>query len=170
MTNPYLAARQRAAPQANDTVNPRRNVSSGGRSVARPRTLAPGIVDQNARTAGTAFDGQIVRDRGPFLRRPRVIPAGDGWVNWTKAGPWRPELHMRNVTLRTMGGNSASRYPVVDTPSTGRHTMVPSAVSRTAPRYVETAQMVPGRQNRLAGSTYRGQTYSQLTRPQGARR
>lgn len=169
MTSPYLSARQRAAPQANDTAHARLNVSSGGVPTARPKTIWPGIVDQNARTNGTAFDGQISRDRGPFYRHPRVIPAGDPWVNWTKAGPWRPELHMRNSTLRTMGGNSASRYPVVDTPSTGRHTMVPNAVARTAPRYVETPQMVPGRQNRLAASQYRGQTFSQLTRPQGAR-
>ncbi len=166
----FLSARQRAAPAANDTSSPRRNVSSGGIPFARGRTLIHGIEDNDARYPATVYDAQIVRDRGPFVRRPRVIPPGDGWVDWTRAGPLRPELHMRNVSMRTMVGNSASRYPVVDTPSTGRHTMSPAGTARTAERYVVTAQIMPGRQNRLAASQQRGNTFSQLTVPQGGRK
>jgi hypothetical protein len=123
-----------------------------------------------ARYPGTVFDSQIIRDRGPFYQRPHYQPAAQSWVDWTGAGPLRPELHMRNATLREMVGNSHSRYPVVNTPTTGMHTMLPGPGSqRTVQRYVTTPQMTAARINRLAAGQYAGQTYSQTTRPQGAR-
>lgn len=161
--------RQREEPPI-DKWSPRRLESGGGISVATPRTLAVGIEDEYARYPGTAFDGQIIRDRGPYYRQPRMEPPGNGWVNWTAAGPTRPELHMRNATMRDMVGNSRSRYPVVESPTTGMHTMGPSGVARTVPRYVETPQMTAARQFRLSPGQYNGQTYSQTTLLQGRSR
>ena len=75
---------------------------------------------------------------------------------------------MRNATLRTMVGNTRSRYPVIEgSPTTGMHTMVTPGVARTVQRYVRTPQMVPARVDRLAPGQYSGQTYSQTTRVQG---
>jgi hypothetical protein len=116
------------------------------------------------------FDGELVRDRQPFYQRPVYVPPPVTWVNWTEAGPLRPELHMRNVTWRNMVGNSKSRYPVVDTPTTGMHTTGPAGVQRTVPRFVQTPQMTPARQFRLSPGQYSGQNYSQTTQLQGGGR
>lgn len=149
----------------------RRGESSGGYDTTSPRTLAPGLETELVRYPGDSNDGLIVRDRGPWFPRPRYIPPPVTWVNWTEAGPTRPELGMRDSTWRTMAGSSNSRYPVVlNAPTTGMHTMTPSGVSRTLPRYVETQQMVPARVDRLSPAVYANQTYSQTTRPQGGKR
>lgn len=163
-------SRQRTAPPI-DRTTARRGESGGGYDLVEgPRTIATGIVDTYARYPGTAFDGRILRDRAPFYEHPTYSSPGDGWVNWTQAGPARPELHMRNTTWRNLVGNSRSRYPVVDSPSTGMHTMGPAGVARTADRYVSTPQMVAARPFRLAPGQYAGQTYSQTTQVQGGRR
>ena len=138
--------------------------------VARPATLAVGIEDEMARYPATVNDGQIVRDRSPWFKASRYIPPGDSWVSWTAAGPVRPSLHMRNATMRDWQGNSSSRFPVVNSPSGGMHTMTPAGVARTVPRYVTTPQMQAARINRLSPSQYAGQTYSQTTVSQGRRR
>ncbi len=163
-------SRQRAAPPI-DRRSPRRGESAGGYdTVDGPRTLAVGLEDEKARYPGTAFDQGLIRDRGPFYTHPDYMPPAQPWVNWTAAGPTRPELHMRNVTWRNMVGNSSSRYPVANTPTTGLHTMGPAGVARTLPRYVETPQMRPERQMRLSPGQYSGQTYSQTTKLQGGGR
>lgn len=162
-----LTRRQRTAPPM-DRWSARRGDSGGGYDVASPRTLAPGIDNDLPRYPATVFDGGIVRDRRPYYQAPTYLPPPVTWINWTAAGPPRPELHMRNASLRMMAGNTASRYPVVDSPTTGMHTMGPTGVQRTAPRYVQTPQMVPGRYDRLRPGQYAGQTYSQTTRIQGA--
>lgn len=149
----------------------RRGEAAGGYDTTSPRTLAPGIDNELARYPGTAFDQRVRRDRGPFYQRPTYLPPPQTWVNWTAAGPPRPELHMRNATLRTMVGTSASRFPTVaGSPTGGMHTMTPSGVSRTVPRYVSTPQMTAARQMRLSPGQYSGQTYSQTTRLQGRSR
>lgn len=163
------ASRQRLAPPI-DRATARRGESGGGYEYADPQTLAPGIESELARYPGTAFDGQIVRDRGPWFSRPRYTPPGNGWVNWTQAGPLRAELNMRNATWRNLAGNSRSRYPVINTPTTGMHTSTPSGVSRTVGRYQVTPQMTAARQFRLQPGQYFGQTYSQTTRLQGGPR
>jgi hypothetical protein len=171
-TSPRLTARQRTAPPIDRWSNRAHgDVSSGGVDVANPRTLAPGLETEQTRYPGDAFDSQIMRDRGPFYMRPHYQPAAESWVNWTAAGPLRPELHMRNATLREMVGNSNSRYPVViNAPTTGMHTMIPGpGAQRTVQRYVTTPQMTAARINRLAPGQYAGQTYSQTTRLQGRR-
>lgn len=164
--NADLTQRQRTAPPI-DRWSARRLESAGGIDTAVPRTLAPGIDNTLCRYPGTQFDGQIVRDRGPYYQQAMYLPPANNWVSWTAAGPPRPELHVRQATLREMVGNTRSRFPVINSPSTGMHTQIPSGVSRTAPRYVETRQMVPGRYDRLRPSQYTGQTYSQTTQIQG---
>lgn len=162
-----LTQRQRTAPPI-DRWSARRKESGGGYDVASPRTLAVGLETEDARYPGTVFDTQIQRDRGPYYSAPRFIPPPVTWISWTAAGPTRPELGMRNATLREMVGNTRSRFPVVpDAPTKGMHTMTPSGVSRTVPRFVTTPQMVPARIDRLAPGQYSGQTYSQTTRVQG---
>lgn len=165
----YLTAVQRTPPQAYDRTHARRLESGGGIEVASPMTLAPGLETEQTRTPGTVFDGGVMRDRGPFYRRPVVVRAGDSWVDWTGAGPTRPELHMRNVTYREEVGSSRSRFPVVNSPTTGMHTMQPAGTQRTASRYVKIPQMVPARVDRLSPARYAGQTFSQTTRLQGGR-
>jgi hypothetical protein len=169
MTTRYLTARQRTGPPS-DRTSPRRLESAGGIDVADPRTLAPGIEDTLSRYPGTVYDGALVRDRGPYFQRPVYIPPPVTWVNWTAAGPLRPELHARNATWRNLVGNSRSRFPVVDSPTTGMHTMGQPGTARTLSRYVAVPQMVPARPDRLSPAVYAGQTYSQTTRLQGGSR
>lgn len=165
-----MTRRQRATPPA-DRWSARRLEAGGGIETADPKTLAAGLGTELARYPGDAFDGQVQRDRGPFMAQPHYTPAAQAWVNWTEAGPLRPELHMRNVTLRTLVGNTRSRFPYVQgTPTGGMHTMGPAGVERTLPRYVQTPQMTYARVNRLSPGQYAGQTYSQTTALQGAGR
>ncbi len=165
-----LSARQRTPPPI-DRWSARRLEAGGGYdTVDGPRTLAVGLDTELARYPGTAFDQKVQRDRGPFFQQPHYTPPAESWVNWTEAGPLRPELHMRNVTMRTLVGNTKSRFPVIDSPTTGMHTMGPSGTGRTLPRYVTTPQMVGERQFRLSPGQYNGQTYSQTTQLQGRRR
>ena len=165
-----MTVRQRTAPPM-DRTDARRGESGGGvRNPAVPETLAVGLETELARYPGTVYDKRIMRDRGPFYEKPRYVPPPATWISWTAAGPTRPELHMRNVTWRNMVGNSRSRFPVVDSPTTGMHTMGPAGTARTAARYVRTPQMRAPRQYRLAAGQYAGQTYSQTTQTQGGRR
>lgn len=167
--NAGLSARQRTVPPIDRwSARGHGQESGGGYDMTSPRTLAPGLDSELARYPGTVFDSEVLRDRGPFYEVPRYTPPADNWVNWTKAGPTRPELHMRCVTLRDMVGNSASRFPyVAGSPTGGMHTMGTAGVARTVDRYVTTPQMVGARTDRLAPAVYASQTYSQTTRVQG---
>lgn len=167
VVDPALSARQRAKIPI-DRWSARRSTASGGIETAMPMTLANGIENNYARYPATVYDGLIRRDRGPYFAAPRYIPPPVTWISWTAAGPTRPELGMRNVTLREMVGNTRSRFPVIpNAPTKGMHTMTPRGRSDVPDRYVVTAQMVPGRYDRLANSVYAGQTFSQTTKPQG---
>lgn len=169
-TNPYLSWRQRQRPPI-DRAHARLGPSSGGIDRFQAMTLAPGMDSELARYPGDANDGGITRDRIPFYERDRFIPPGQSWVDWTNAGPRRPELHMRQMSYMREQGSSRSRFPTVaDSPTGGLHTSVPSTTSRTVPRYVETPQMRATGQDRLAPGQYSGQTYSQTTRVLGGRR
>lgn len=170
-TSQYLTDRQRAAPPINRT-SARRGIAPGGIDRADPRTLAPGLESEVARYPGTVFDGGIVRDRGAYYQQPRYMPPPQSWVNWTEAGPTRPELHGRNASLRTMQGNTESRYPTVNSPTGGLHTMIPSGPGgseQTPGRYASVQQMRYARTDRLQPGQYRGQSYSQGTALQGSR-
>jgi hypothetical protein len=135
-------------------------------------TLAPGLTDDKARYPGAPFDGLILRDRMPWFRQSRYVPPPVTWVNWTAAGPVRPELHMRQTSYRRERGTSMSRFPVMPgSPTGGMHTSMPGpGVTRSVARYVQTPQMRAARTDRLQASQYSGQTYSQTTLPQGTRR
>lgn len=174
MTRPdeRLTTRQRTAPPI-DRRSARRGLAAGGQdTISGNRTLTPGVETEQARYPGTVNDSAIMRDRRPWYPSDPYIPPPVTWVNWTEAGPIRPELHMRTVDWRTMVGNTESRFPLnPDSPTGGRHTMIPSgpASNITQRRYVDSglSQMVPGRPNRLAHARYTGQSYSQTTVPQG---
>lgn len=159
--------RQRAAVPFDKTTLQRLS-SAGGYDVSTPMTLAPGLETELPRYPGTTYDGGVVRERRPFYSALTRSPVGDSWVNWTGAGPARAELHMRTTEWRQEAGRGATRYPVNPTsPTGGFHTMTPSGVARTAPRYQETPQQRGTRINRLASSRYSGQSYSQTTAVQG---
>lgn len=165
-TSPALTGRQRTAPPL-DRWSTRRGHARGGYDTTAPRTLAPGIDNELERYPFTE-GARTVRDKGPFYTAPRYVPPPDTWVDWTEAGPARPELHVRNSTWRPEVGASRSRFPYVEgSPTGGMHTMGPAGVARTVARYVETPQMSAARINRLSPGQYSGQTYSQTTRLQG---
>ncbi len=137
------------------------------------RTLAPGLETEQARYPGTANDAAILRDRRAWYPSAHYLPPPITWVNWTAAGPTRPELHMRTVDYRVMVGNSTSRYPTVpNAPTGGMHTMTPAGpggTKMTAPRYVGSGlpQMTAARTDRIANARYAGQSFSQTTAVQG---
>lgn len=167
MPNPALSQRQRAAIPIDKWHN-RRGLAAGGYDTSHPLTLAPGMENDQARYPGTTQDSAVARDRSPFYRAEVRSPVGDGWVNWTAAGPPRAELHMRTTTYRAEQGGT--RYPFIPSaPTGGRHTMVPSATTYTTPRYVsgQIPQMTGARVNRLAAARYTGQSYSASTAVQG---
>lgn len=161
-----MTRRQRTAPPI-DRWAARRGDAAGGYETANPRTLAVGIEDEKARYPGTVNDGGIIRDRTPWFKASRPMPPGVSWVSWTAAGPVQPSLHMRNATYRDWQGNSSSRFPAVQSPTGGMHTMTPAGQARTVARYVTTPQMQAARINRLSPGQYSGQTYSQTTVSQG---
>lgn len=167
-----MADLSRGSPPFN-SVPPRIRDARGGPapSLIR-RTLAPGMDNDLARYPGTVFDTTIQRDKGPWLPVDNLRGAASGWYDWTAAGPPRPELHQRNVTLRIMQGNSRTRalQNPLD-PNQGLHSMpVPSAVGAHQ-RFINPAnpRMRKPRVDRLANSQYSGQSYSATTRTQGGR-
>lgn len=164
---PELSARQRAAIPI-DRWHNRRGLSAGGYDTTNPMTLAPGMENDQARYPGTVYDTAVTRDRQPYYHAEIRSAVGDGWVNWTAAGPVRGELHMRTTEYRVEQGGT--RYPYIPgSPTGGRHTMVPNAVGQSLPRYVSgvVPQMEAARINRLAPARYAGQSYSQTTAVQG---
>lgn len=167
MPDEALSQRQRAAPPI-DRWHARRGNASGGYDTSHPMTLAPGMENSQARYPGTEFDSAVRRDKGPFYHVEQKGNVGDGWVNWTAAGPPRAELHVRTDTYRVWA--KGGRFPFdPNSPTGGRHTMVPSATTYTTPRYVDSGlpQMRGTRQNRLSAARYSGQSYSQTTAVQG---
>lgn len=167
MPDAALSQRQRAAPPI-DRWHARRMTAGGGYDTTHPMTLAPGMENDQARYPGTTQDVAVQRDKSPFYHAETRGNVGDGWVNWTAAGPPRAELHMRTTTYRAEQGGS--RFPFIPgSPTGGRHTMVPSATQYTTPRFVDSGlpQMQGARINRLAAARYSGQSFSQTTAVQG---
>lgn len=151
---------------------PRRKDSTGGANqVLIRRTLVDGMEGESTRFPGTINDTTISRIKTPWFSIPTYIPAGQSWVNWTEAGPVRPELHMRNYTMRTMEGTSATRFlPNPRDPRQGLHTDPKVALAVSAARVRNgLPRMTTARQDRLRSGQYTGQSYSQTTRIQGAR-
>ena len=137
------------------------------------RTIANGVDNEATRYNGAVNDDQIQRGNTPWYPLDNMHGAGTGMVNWTAAGPPRPELHMRQqFALRVMAGTSRTRaLPSPVDPTIGLHSTPPK------PREMGNVQRIKakaptirtGRQNRLSAARYSGQSYSQTTRGQGAR-
>jgi hypothetical protein len=165
--DPALTSRQRTPPPI-DRWHARRGPAAGGYDFAPGRTLARGYEDELAREDAGYNDRLLMRDRWPWYHREERSGVGNGWVDWSAAGPPRPELHMRNATWRPEAGSSSSRFPYVPgSPTGGMHTMHRPGVARTMPRYVTTPQMRGVRTDRLTASRSGSRTYSQTTRMQG---
>src|SRR5574342_36175 len=168
MTDPMLTARQRG-PHPMDRWGERGHGltgTGGAPALPRPMTLAPGMVDDQARYPGTANDQTVVRDRGPWYHMAYYIPAGRSWISWTDAGPDRASLHVAQQTYYRQRGASNSRFPYDPaSPTGGLHTDTPHAVALSLPRYRQNQQVTPGRRVQLASGQYRGQSYSATTVP-----
>lgn len=135
------------------------------------RTLLPQMDYEVWPRPGTANDNQISRDKGPWLPVDNLRGAASGWYDWTGAGPTRPEIHQRNITLRIMQGNSRTRaLPNPIDPTVGLHSDPKVPASGTVQRFTNAnnPRLRPGRQDRLSNSQYSGQSYSATTRMQGA--
>lgn len=153
----------------------RRGNSAGGRPVERPgRSVgnqAAAWMD-DPRFYGATQDTTIRRDRTPWYPNKARSGVGTVAVDWTMAGPARPELHMRNVTVRIMAGNSRTRALAnPQDPRQGLHSAGIVKPSGNLGRIRAGGQQIrPGRTDRLSAARYRGQSYSQTTLQQGARR
>ena len=170
----------------------RRNGLGGAVAELTRRTLVAGMDGEATRFPGTANDSQITRQQMPWFPSVHYTPPGDSWVNWTAAGPIRPELHMRDATYRLMQGNSSTRNLMNPGPGeletapgyrsmpdgrivqpthavrVGLHTDPKRAALVTVQRYTnKNPRMTTARQDRLRSSQYTGQSYSQTTRVQG---
>lgn len=168
-TEELTALQRRTPPQ--EYRGPRRRDSSGGSPphLVR-RTLVDGMEGESTRFPGTVNDTLIRRDHTPWWPSDRVSPVGDSWVNWTAAGPPRPELHMRVVNLRTMEGNTRTRnLPNPQDRNMGLHTDPRGPMAGKVTRYGAKGTMQKPRQDRLLSGQYAGQSYSQTTKMQGAR-
>lgn len=165
-----LSLRQRATPPFNDQPPRRRDSLGGAVALGERRTLAPGMEDEATRYPGTVFDSGIWRDKTPWYPVDNLPRVGDSWVNWTAAGPERPELHQRNVTVRTMAGTSNTRnLPNPLDRRVGLHTDPKTPSLAVVERYANgNPRMQQPRQDRLLSGQYQGQSYSQTTRLQGA--
>ena len=154
-------------------IAPRIRDSRGGSNqVLFRRTLAPGMDNEASRYPGTSNDTTIQRDKGPWLPTDNLLGTAGGWYNWTAAGPARPELHMRDVTMRIMQGNSRSRnlQNPLD-PGQGLHSMPTPGAVGPYQRFLnpENPRMRRPRVDRLADSQFTGQSYSATTRTQASR-
>jgi hypothetical protein len=158
------------------------------------RTLVHGIEDEDERYPGTVNDTCITRVHTPWYPSAQYTPAGNSWVNWTAAGPTRPELHMHTLNFRVMQGTSRTRNLQDPRPDStyrqtapgyrstpegivqpshaipvGLHTDPKMYGSHNVARFVTSGlpQMTTARQDRLRSGQYTGQNYSQTTRIQG---
>lgn len=134
------------------------------------RTLAPGMDNELTRFPGTVNDTTIQRDKGPWIPVDNLRGAGNGWYDWTAAGPPRPEIHQRNITLRTMQGNSRTRQlQNPRDPWIGLHSTPANYKAGVNQRWInpQNPRMRKPRQDRLSNARYTGQSYSATTRTQG---
>lgn len=153
----------------------RRGNSIGGRLADHPgRSVGAqqAAWQDDPRYNGDVNDTQIRRDRTVWFPSDQRSGVGTATVDWTAAGPPRPELHVRNVTYRLMAGNSQSRaFADPRDPNIGLHTITLTKPRGNIERYkAGSSAMRPGRTDRLSPARYTGQSYSQTTLEQGRRR
>lgn len=150
----------------------RRNNAPGGTILQRPGRSTGGqlaATQDDPRYYGATQDDQIRRDRTPWYPTKARSGVGTGTVDWTMAGPARPELHMRNVTVRIMAGTSRTRALAnPQDPRQGLHSAGIEMPRGNLGRISAGARtMKHGRTDRLSPARYRGQTWSQTTLEQG---
>lgn len=134
------------------------------------RTLAPGMDNESTRFSGVTNDTTIQRDKGPWIPVDNLRGAATGWYDWTAAGPPRVEIHQRNITLRTMQGNSRTRQlQNPRDPWLGLHSTPAPAKLRSNAKFLDpkNPRMRKPRQDRLSNARYTGQSFSSTTRTQG---
>lgn len=130
----------------------RGGVAFKGRVSGRPGRAGDGSTAQPPQNTNAIL---IRRARGGYYRESYYLSPANNWVNWTAAGPIRRIIKEWNFTYR----------PVVAAPRwQGLHTNIPIQPRDQAGR----ARMQARRQNRLTVQRFRGQTYSQTTKLQGA--
>lgn len=168
--------RAQGAPVPFNRQGIRRGNSLGG-AVAALGRLVSGSQDAaltgHAPYYGATQDHQIRRDRTSWFPVDRGRSGvGNAEPDWSLAGPPRPELHTRNVTVRTMAGTSQTRaFTDPRDPTVGLHSSPKARPSGNLERYkAGAASMKHGRTDRLSPARYSGQSYSQTTLEQGARR
>jgi hypothetical protein len=150
-------------------------MAPGGAVAPNPRFTAgeqAAAIADDPRYYGATNDTTIRRDRTAWYPHKCRSGVGTAEVDWTMDAPHRPELHMRNVTVRVMAGTSQTRaFANPLDPSVGLHSNPKARPSGNIERYKAGAQaMRPGRTDRLSSARYTGQSYSQTTLEQGARR
>jgi hypothetical protein len=170
MTN--LCDRQRAPVPFPNRGQRLRN-SPGGAVADIPRRVVGAQADMlegDPRYPGYVNDSMIRRDRTAWYPSDARSGVGTVAVDWTAAGPPRPELHMRNVTVRRMAGTDQTRaFANPADPSVGLHTNPKIRPSGNIERFkAGSAGMKHGRTDRLSPARYTGQSYSQTTLLQGA--
>ncbi len=167
--------RQRA-PVPGFHSRPGRRTTAPGGAVANQARFVVGaqadVADGDPRYYGASNDQTIRRDRTPWYPSDARSGVGTAEVDWTAAGPPRPELHMRNVTVRIMAGTSQTRaFANPKDPSVGLHTNPPFKPRGNLLRAEAGGAVIRhGRTDRLSPARYRGQSWSQTTLEQGARR
>ncbi len=174
MRGPVTADRSRGVmPFRRVDPNARADSSQGGAVADQQRFTAgaqAAAIADDPRYKGNVNDSQIRRDRTPWFPDKAVSGVGTGTVNWSDNAPYRPELHMRDVTVRRMAGTSQTRaFANPLDPSVGLHTNPKVRPAGNLLRFVAGGSaMKQGRNDRLSPARYSGQSYSQTTLEQGA--
>lgn len=118
-------------------------------------------------------EGGTDSTRNLDVRRPQYLPVG--WQDGTPTRIWggTPGYHQPYGARGTGAFVDTDTTGAVQIPGTrphGLHTHTAFGRRSTLKTYRATPQMVPGRQDRLSNSARAGQSYSQTTVTQGARR
>jgi len=147
----------------------------GGSVLMRPGRSVGGqerAWQDDPRYNGAVLDNRIWRDRTPWYPSKARSGVGTAEVDWTAAGPYRPELHSRNQTFRIMAGTSQTRaFANPQDPRQGLHSAGIVKPSGNLGRIrAGGPTMKHGRTDRLSPARYRGQTWSQTTQLQGGGR
>lgn len=162
-----------------DRFTARRGDSAGGMDGrGQGRTISPGLIDGTIREGDGAYtrDRLIQRDRMPIYLRDYMVGNANTLVDWTRCGPIRPGLFMRQVTVRRQGGSDATRNydprPIAgfgtQDQGHGLHSNPQPSKRATNARFGARVQMQPASVNRLSQARYAGQSYSQTTRMAGS--
>jgi len=113
------------------------------------------------------------RTRALDVHRPQYLPVG--WQDGSPTRIWggQPGFYQQYGTrggVDQVGSDTSGTVQIPGTRPHGLHTHTVNPRRNTLKTYRETPQMRPGRMDRLANSARSGQSYSQTTVTQGARR